>query len=335
MCVLIAGCTSAAPSGPKELGGENQLSREFVRLPKASQPLYGERGNEGWRTSGYRPHPIRGDHKPYTAGLLSEGVLPAPVDAHGVRLYELDGRRFFHPVATFQYALAKLDIASRTGSRRALRAAIANANAALDASTKYNHGLYFPYPFDFPLGGKRSHTIQAPWWSGMAQGYALSLFTRLYGETGDQKWQQAAHATFLTMDDRGPRDAPWTVYVSRRGYLWYEEYAGNTKPLLVLNGDIFAIFGLYDYYRLTQSGRAARLFDAAVTTLREYLPAYRSDGDVSYYCLRAPFCQRKLWQNAKYHGIVTTQMNILADMTDDPWFRDQAKIFRSDSIGKS
>ena len=69
------------------------------------------------------------------------------------------------------------------------------------------------------------------------------------------------------LDDRGPRTGPWTLFVDRHGYLWFEEYAGDTKPLLVLNGHMFAIFGVWDYYQLTQSAKAKRLFDGGVTLL--------------------------------------------------------------------
>lgn len=34
--------------------------------------------------------------------------------------------------------------------------------------------------------------------------------------------------------------------------------------------------------------------------------------------------------NVKYHGIVYRQMRFIADMTDDPWFRHEAKLFNQD-----
>ncbi len=262
------------------------------------------------------PKPVR--QRPFTRGVLLEGQLDQPVDDDGVRFFERLGRRYYHPVAIAQYALAKLDQANTEGDDEALDAAVRNAEALLDGGEPVDGGVYFPYPFDFPLGGLKKHTLEAPWWSAMAQGEALSLFVRLFEATGDARWRDAADKTFATLDDLGPRDKPWSVYVDERKYLWFEEYAGNTKPLIVLNGHMFALFGVWDYQQLTGSKKAGALFDAGVTTLREYLPLFRVDGEASYYCLRLPLCKREKWQNQKYHGIVTRQMRFIADMTDDP-----------------
>jgi hypothetical protein len=270
---------------------------------------------------------------PFTDGILLERQLSQRIDKDGIHLYERDGKRYDHPVALAQYALAKLDQAQTTGRTDALRAAKANAQRMLDVADVADGGLYFAYPFDFPLGGKQYESIKAPWWSAMAQGEALSLFVRLYEVTDDEKWRTAADRTFATLDDRGPRKRPWTVFVDKHGYLWFEEYAGNTEPLLVLNGHMFAMFGLYDYHRLTGSQKAARLFDAGATTLREYLPSFRERREISYYCARLPFCHRPLWQNEKYHGIVERQMRYVADMTDHRWFARQANRYAQDHDG--
>lgn len=292
-------------------------------------PSYGSQKNgDAWRSSGYAPKPVK--TLPFADGVLLDGQLAEPVDRDGVRDYELNGTHYYHPVAIAQFALAQLDQANSTGSKAALQSAEVNAAKLLEVGTPVGDGIYFAYPFDFALGGFKDETIRAPWWSAMAQGEALSLFVRLAKATGDQKWADAADKTFATLDDRGPRAKPWSIYVDQHQYLWFEEYAGNTDPLLVLNGDMFALFGIWDYQQLTGSTKATRLFDAGVTTLRAYLPSFRKSGDVSYYCLRQPLCRKKQWQNKKYHGIVIEQMHIIADMTDDTWFAHEADRFASD-----
>ena len=331
LLVLLTAC-SGTPQQPHEtaLPAASTLRSVTVRIPAPHEPLYGHRRDgQLWRTSHLTPKPVQ--QRPYTDKLLSEHVLPAPVDKDGVRAYDLNGKSYYHPVAIAQFALAKLDVAQRTGSAAALRSAKINARKLIEISTMHRGGMYFPYPFDFPLGGVKSQTIHSPWWSAMVQGQALSLFTRLYDETGNRSWRDAADKTFATLDDRGPRrKGPWDVYVDRNHYLWFEEYAGDTKPLMVLNGDMFALFGVWDYYSLTHSAHAKNLFNAAATTLREYLPNFRAPKGAAYYCLRAPFCQQPMWQNTKYHGIVIKQMRIIADMTDDPWFEREADRYLKD-----
>ena len=93
---------------------------------------------------------------------------------------------------------------------------------------------------------------------------------------------------------------------------------------------MFTLFGLWDYERMTGSDEAVELFDAGVTTLREYLPLYREDGEASFYCLRMPLCSQESWQSVKYHGIVMKQMRFIADMTDDRWFAREANRYNRD-----
>lgn len=330
LALVATGCTGDGDTARRS-AAPTASETPHVRMVH-QRPFYGEVADGAkWRTSGLTPKPVRS--RPFTNGVLSEGQLDQPVDENGVRYFERLEKQYFHPVATAQYALAKLDEANRTGSAESLEAARINGQALLDHAEVVDRGLYFPYPFDFPLGGRKKHTVHAPWWSAMAQGEALSLFVRLFEATGEKKWRTAADKTFLTLDDLGPRDEPWSVYVDRRKYLWFEEYAGDTPPLVVLNGHMFAMFGVWDYHHLTGSKKAAELFDAAATTLREHLPLFRKDGEASFYCLRLPLCKKPEWQSEKYHGIVERQMRYIADMTDDPWFAREANRYAADYDG--
>jgi hypothetical protein len=331
LVLLLSACSGdgGTPGEGRDAGSEPTASSTVkVKIP-VDRPLEGTR-EEGkpWRTSGLVPQPVAS--RPFTNGVLSEGQLQQPVDDEGVRQYERRGEYYYHPVAIAQFALAKLDRANSNGSAKALRSAVVNAEKLVEVADRVDGGLYFAYPFDFSLGGYERETVHAPWWSAMAQGEALSLFVRLYEATGDQRWRTAADKTFATLDDIGPRKKPWSVYIDKRHYLWFEEYAGDTKPLIVLNGHMFAMFGLYEYERLTGSKKAAELFDAGATTLREYLPLFRVEGEPSRYCLRMPFCKRESWKSEKYHGIVERQMRYIADMTDERWFFQEANRYARD-----
>ncbi|WP_345714069.1 D-glucuronyl C5-epimerase family protein, partial [Kineococcus glutinatus] len=268
---------------------------------------------------------------PYEGGELLRLDDPARrVDADGVQLYERDGTRFLHPVGTAQYALAALAGYHRTGDGEYLRRARANAEALLGTARTHEDAIFFPYPFDFPLGDEVDNTIHAPWYSGMAQGQALSLFVRLWEVDHDQRWRTAADRTFRSFEvERGPGH-PWVTLTDDERHVWFEEYAGDTEPLLVLNGHNFALYGLYDYHRVTGSEDAARLFSEGATTVRDELAGFRVPGGVSYYCLQLPGCRRPLWQNPKYHAIHAEQLAALADITDDPWFAERAAEFRAD-----
>lgn len=221
-----------------------------------------------YKSDGYRPQLVGADALPYTGSLLDLEDPDRPVDTDGVQIYRRDGERFFHPVGMAQYGLAAVHGYQETGNSEYLRRAEANASKLIEEGVEARGAMYFPYRFDFRLHGDDGDVMTAPWYSAMAQGQALSFFVRLLEVTGDERWREAANDAFTTFTL--PREAagdeePWTVFVDESRYLWLEEYAKD-PPMRVLNGHIFAIYGLYDYHRLTGDHRAAELFDGAVTT---------------------------------------------------------------------
>jgi hypothetical protein len=88
--------------------------------------------------------------------------------------------------------------------------------------------------------------MQAPWYSGLAQGFALSLFTRLYELTGDDVYKTAAQTTFASFLVAGPLQSPWVADVDSGGHLWLQTYPGSTSAC-VCNGHMVATLALYDY----------------------------------------------------------------------------------------
>lgn len=93
----------------------------------------------------------------------------------------------------------------------------------------------------------------------MAQGEALRVMGLAYKETNDTKYlhtgKQLLHSFYVLEDDVGI-----AVKTKDNGW-WYEEYAddGGKKPC-VLNGMMYAILGVYDYYEVTQDPEAKFIF---------------------------------------------------------------------------
>ncbi|MDP9821627.1 D-glucuronyl C5-epimerase family protein [Nocardioides massiliensis] len=337
--LLLGSCGEATdePTAPgaAATAGQAPAPEDVTEVDVDVKPVDGDpvgeiAEGERWRTSGYTLADV--DARPYDDQVLLEGLLDAEVDADGIRIFERHDRRWDHPVAIAQYAMAQLDAGRDGGDADRMARAIANGEKLLTMAEPVGDADYYPYPFDFPLGGRVEHTLPTPWWSAMAQGQVLSLFVRLFEETGEQRWRDAADRTFRSLDDEGPREQPWSAYVDPEGYFWFEEYAGELEPLLVLNGHMFAMFGVWDYWNLTGSEQAVELFDAGATTLAYYLPAFREPQGVSWYCIRMPLCGEESWQNEKYHGIVTTQMRFVADMVDAEEFDQFADQFAADFV---
>jgi hypothetical protein len=184
---------------------------------------------------------------------------------------------------------------------------------------------YFPTRFDFDLHQIPGELMKAPWFSGMAQGQALSLFVDLHRLTGEPRFLEAAHSTFQSFLRPRDRHETFTVEVDAEGYYWVEEYAREIRNL-VLNGFVFALFGLVDYYGYTGSEEARLLAQASLTTLRDNVHLYRVPGEPSKYCLSH---ERQI---GNYHALHIELMGQLTAISGDPFFRQFGEILEADYL---
>src|SRR5262249_926149 len=111
----------------------------------------------------------------------------------------------------------------------------------------------------------------APWYSGLAQGQGISLLLRAHKETGASQYLSCAKRA-LAAFDVDVRDGG-VYYEDQDGNLWFEEYI-VFPPTHILNGFIWALWGIYDYLLVTGDAHVKELFGRAVKTLRESLPRF-------------------------------------------------------------
>jgi hypothetical protein len=216
----------------------------------------------------------------------------------------VNGHDYVHPVASAQYGLAAFLEWRRSGRRKWLDRALASGDDL--RATANAQGLL---PYDMPWWGPDEKPFPIPAYSAMAQGQALSLFVRLYRATHDRVWKQRARQAFHTMATPGSTGAKSVTFIDRDGYLWFEEYSLYC-PGRVLNGHIFATFGILDYWKLTRDPRALPLFDAAVTTVVHYLPKLRNPCGISAYGVT-----QKRSHLAFYHAVHIKQLRTLERVT--------------------
>lgn len=260
------------------------------------------------------------EERPFVWDKIAPIEPDFPVDQDGIILYN---KEYYHPVQIVQEGLYFVDSFKKTNNQEYLARAETYADKLVEKSQEIDGSLYFPYEFNFELHGKKDDVMIAPWYSGMAQGEALSLFVRLYQETNKKEYLEAAKKTFKSFSRFGKDNNPWTVFVDSAGYYWIEEYPeGN--PDHTLNGFIFGLYGVYDYYQLTKDHQAKETFEASLTTLKHYLPEFRKVGGISYYCLK----HQK--QDQKYHNTHIEQLNMLYKMTGDEYFKTMADNFYND-----
>ncbi len=166
--------------------------------------------------------------------------------------------------------------------------------------------------------GNTARPLKAPWYSGLAQGQGISLLVRAHAETGSAKYLDSANRafqSFLASTDEGG-----VSFTDERGDLWFEEYIVS-PPTHILNGFIWAIWGIHDYSLATGNTSARDLFTLAVATLRTNLHRY----DAGFWSLYEESGTRlPMLASPFYHRLHIVQLRVMHHLTGDKMFADYA-----------
>lgn len=175
---------------------------------------------------------------------------------------------------------------------------------------------------------RHGYLHRAPWASGMRQGQLLHVFSALYRVTGEARYRELADKTFrsLFFVEGEADDGLWVSTVDDEGYLWIEEYP-KSPPSHTMNGFIFAIFGVYEYYEVTKAPIAKKLLLAGLTTLRDRGASIRNVGDLSSKSI-----QYRHNKPRKYHRVHIRQFLHLYHMTGDAAFFRIARHLQDDLL---
>ena len=225
-------------------------------------------------------------------GLVEDDSLPRTIQPGGVTIV--------FPVAVFQYALGCYDLFLQTQEKKYLQKFLQLAHWTLDQQDEKGRWANFAHAYpEYPYGA-------------MAQGEATSVLIRAYKETKDPQFLDAAKKSIdymlLPHEDGGT-----ALYQGEE--LLLMEY---THLPIVMNGWIFAWWGLYDYVKFTNSqDHYLQSLNRSCQTLVKYLPkfttSYWSKYDLDYR-LASPF----------YHHLHIAQMKAMYQLTGIKEFNDYA-----------
>ncbi|MET9671051.1 D-glucuronyl C5-epimerase family protein [Streptomyces sp. NPDC006475] len=265
-----------------------------------------------------------------------------PHDASGVRMFRAHGTLHDHPVGQLQFGLANLASHRRTRDMFFLHRARAQADRVIERRHELRSAWFFPYPFDFKHQIHTGLDYKAPWYSGMAQGEALSLFSQLAGYAGvpaadRARYRAAADGAFasLLLSNEGGSKRPWVVAQDEQHQLWIHEYpidAPGTSDY-TYNGFMFATLGLWDYYALSRNPMAERLFDGSLTTFDANFSQLRNPGWLSNYC------RTHTIPTVHYHPVHIDLLRQLSWLSGSERFAAQSDLLIDDypppSLGKA
>jgi hypothetical protein len=151
----------------------------------------------------------------------------------------------------------------------------------------------------------------------MAQGEALAAMCMAYHLTGGRKYLKTAEGFFQTLYSN--TNATWCFIIDKDGYYWLEEYP-NEDFCHVLNGFLFALWGLWDYYVITGNNFSLTLFKAGIRTVIDHLEFWNIENEnMSRYCSHSIV--------EDYHEIHQNLFRAYADLLNIPAFNDAVELF--------
>jgi hypothetical protein len=166
----------------------------------------------------------------------------------------------------------------------------------------------------------KTFQLPAGWPSAMAQGEGASLLARLYLETGEERWADAARRAAAAM--RLP-SAEGGVQARLGSGAWPEEYPTD-PPSYVLNGGIFALWGLYDVAEALHDEDVAQEFEQGVATLAANLHRWDTGHWSRYDLFPHPVMNVA---SSFYHALHTSQLEAMQVIAPRPELEAAAQRF--------
>ena len=243
----------------------------------------------------------------------------SPFDADGVIL-SLSADRY-HPVQIFQYGLHCHGQWIEGGDETAKKAFLAQARWCRDNQQERN-GVCGCFVYRTP---NLDYGVTGSWISAMAQGQAISLLLRAADVVRDEGFYEsalsAAEPFKYSISDGGVvwRSAPYDVFLEELAAL----PASHTP-----NGNIYALWGLWELQKRTAADWLATLVSEAIETLKRRLPLFDS-GYWSYYDLLRTRRGLRAVAFQKYHAFLIAQLHVMAGMTNDPFFDTMANHWKA------
>jgi heparosan-N-sulfate-glucuronate 5-epimerase len=171
-----------------------------------------------------------------------------------------------------------------------------------------------PFPHTFPL--------EPPWLSSITQGQAASLFVRLHLEAGEERYAEAARRSLRPYAVPSSAGGVQTLLGGRP---FPEEYP-TSPPSFVLNGGLFALFGVYDVAMGLGDSASADEFELMSSTFASNLHRW----DLGYWSRYDLYPHRLVnVASSSYHHLHASQLESLARLSSNPAFPIFCERFRA------
>jgi heparosan-N-sulfate-glucuronate 5-epimerase len=164
------------------------------------------------------------------------------------------------------------------------------------------------------------YNLKSNWTSAMSLGECMSFYLRMYQITNEskilQKCDKIYNSTQVSVQENGVK------VIDKNGDWWLEEYP-STASSHVLNGFIYAVFGLVDYQRVKKSEKVQldlnKYYKTLVKNISLYNVGYWSIYDLHYKELVKYYYQK---------NVHIPQLDALYRLTKHEEFHQMAKKWR-------
>jgi len=217
----------------------------------------------------------------------------------------------YNPIAIAQYGLGNYNLWRRSNDPARKQKFLRVADWLCAHLEPNAHGVrVWNHHFDWEY----RDTLRAPWYSALAQGQGISLLLRAHKENSDARYLDAARQAFISFDR--PIAEGGVAFTDQTGDLWFEEYLVS-PPTHILNGFIWAMWGVHDYALATRDPQAHDLFDRGVRTLLHNLARY----DLGFWSLYEQSRTRlPMVASNFYHRLHVVQLRVMHRLTGEELF---------------
>jgi hypothetical protein len=247
----------------------------------------------------------------YPVSMDAKADYPGQLDAEGVPVvfWGKDRKASPSPVAIAIYGLGNHDVFIRTRDEQYYHRMMCALFWLEKHSVRFGEGIGWPHQVDMAV-----YRLKAPWFSGLIQGLALSLFVRAHQLNGGH-WSRLAYQTWEGY--RVPVEGGGFCRKIPEGVI-YEEYPGPELDC-VFNGMCCALTGLWESWQSGVVAEAEIDFHEGLRGLRSLLPRF-GYGRWSLYslnqCLGKPLLASPYYQRT--NGLLAQAVGLMAG---DPEFR--------------
>jgi heparosan-N-sulfate-glucuronate 5-epimerase len=258
----------------------------------------------------------------YYMPFIAKANYAGHYDQKGIPMLDYHGTvgLQYNPIAIAQYGLGNYNLYRRTGDLSRKQKFLRIADWLVENLEETPQGTHVWYHhFDWEYRDK----LKAPWHSALAQGQGISLLVRAHKETGENQYLEIANQALDTFR-KDVRNGGVT-YTDGRGCEWFEE-AIVEPPTHILNGFIWASWGVYDYFLHTQSEDSYGLWKQAIRTLKENISLF----DVGFWSLYEQSGTRmKMLASPFYHRLHIVQLKVMHKLTGEDVFRVYAERWQA------